>query len=210
MSPRGPYAKSRQRKDAIAAASLELVVERGHENVSIADVARRAGVAESSLLYHFPTRDELLVATLAAANATDRSGGEFDRQAASDPVGALHAVVRRGVSEPNRLRLYTEMLARASDPKHPAHRYIAEHHQDALVRATGLLRLRQEGGHAHPDVDPARFAREMVAIWEGLQAQWLVSSDFDLEEAVGEAFRRLSREDIMEAKRTMQKVLAGL
>ncbi|WP_427118165.1 TetR/AcrR family transcriptional regulator [Pseudarthrobacter scleromae] len=209
MSVRGPYAKSRERKAAITAASLQLVIERGHENVSTAEVARSAGITESSLLYHFPTRDELLVATLTAADPI-LMANEVDVGAIADPVEVLRSVVSQGMGEPNRLRLFTEMLARASDPTHPAHQYITEHHRLSLAYAAKLLRIRQDNGLAHPDVDPDRFGREIVAIWDGLQAQWLVNRDFDLADAVGNAFRRLCREDVMETKRTMEQLAAGL
>ena len=89
---------------------------------------------------------------------------------------------------PNRLRLFTEVLARASDPTHPAHEYIAEHHRLSLAYAAKLLRIRQNNGLAHPDVDPERFGREIVAIWDRVQAQWLVHRDFDLADAVTAAF----------------------
>jgi hypothetical protein len=77
-------------------------------------------------------------------------------------------VVGQGMGEPTRLRLFTEALARASDPTHPAHEYIAEHHRLPLAYAAKLLRVRQDNGLAHPDADPERFGREMVAIWDGL------------------------------------------
>src|SRR5688572_5146117 len=59
----------------------------------------------------------------------DSSDRDHDR----DP-----SVVGQGMSEPNRLRLVTEVLARASDPTHPAHEYIAEHHRLSLAYAAKL------------------------------------------------------------------------
>lgn len=65
-----------------------------------------------------------------------------------------------------------------------------------LAHAAGLLHSRQENGLAHPDVDPDRSSRETATIWDGLHAQWLVTLDFDLADAVTAAFRHLSREGV--------------
>jgi hypothetical protein len=113
------------------------------------------------------------------------------------------------MGEPSRPQVFTEVLARASDPTHPAHEYIAERHRLSLAYGAKLLRIRQDNGLAHPDVDPERFGREIVASWDGVQAQWLVHRDFDLADAVTAAFRRLSREDATETKRTMEQNRGG-
>lgn len=45
-------------------ATLEALVEHGYAGTSTAAVCRRAGVSRGTLLYHFPTREQLLVAAL--------------------------------------------------------------------------------------------------------------------------------------------------
>lgn len=208
MTARGPYAKSRERKNAIADTALKMVVEMGHESLSIAQIANGAGISESSLQYHFPTRDEIFVAALTAADERERR--EYSKVGLLADIDFLRMVARRGVSEPNRIRLFTEMLANASDASHPAHEYIREHHRYAMENNANLLRERQRTGAAHPDLDPDEFARQLVAVWDGLQAQWLVSRDFDLEESIVEACRRLSGEDVMNLRRSLSQLVEKL
>lgn len=114
------------------------------------------------------------------------------------------------VERPHRLRLITELETRAADPDHPAHDLIAHHHRLAEVFLASTLRKRQAAGLANPDIDPARFARQMAAIWDGLQSRWLVSRDFDLPSAVEDAYRHLEGEHLAQAKRALQQLAAGL
>ncbi|NTW42822.1 MAG: TetR family transcriptional regulator, partial [Cellulomonadaceae bacterium] len=70
---RGPYARTALRREQIARASLEIVVELGHENLTTAEVARRAGSSEATALYHFPSKDHLLVAALEHQDQLDQT-----------------------------------------------------------------------------------------------------------------------------------------
>jgi AcrR family transcriptional regulator len=54
--------KKRQTRDAIAAAAMTLFQERGFEEVTVADVARAADVAEKTVFNHFPTKEDLVFA----------------------------------------------------------------------------------------------------------------------------------------------------
>ncbi len=56
---------------AVVAASLEVLLERGLQRFTTPAVAARAGVAQETLLQHFPTREDLLSATVEAAIAAN-------------------------------------------------------------------------------------------------------------------------------------------
>ena len=45
-------------------ATVAVLVERGFANLTTAEVAQRAGVSKGAQLYHFPTKDDLVVAAL--------------------------------------------------------------------------------------------------------------------------------------------------
>ena len=53
-----------ERRRDIAEATLALVVEKGHRAVVTAEIARRTGLSEPGVLYHFPSKDELLIGAL--------------------------------------------------------------------------------------------------------------------------------------------------
>jgi len=56
-----------QRRDAIMAATLELFDESSFESVSVAAVAKRAGIAKGTVYLYFETKEEIFLAILAQA-----------------------------------------------------------------------------------------------------------------------------------------------
>ena len=202
---RGPYAKSAQRRDDIANAAFEIVSDEGYRAVTNAEVARRAGVAERSVSYHFPSREHLLVAALEASERATR--GAFVDQ--PDLETSLGNVARFEVEHLNVLKLRAALNAEASDPDHPAHAYAVRHYAAATAGLASLVRSHQERGDYHPDLDPDATARRLVALWEGLQARWLVDRDFDLADELTQTVRHLSGRAAMEAKRAIDSLMVS-
>lgn len=77
-------------KRAIAHRAAELFESRGVGNTSVSDICRAAGVARSTLYYHFKSKSEIVRYLVSyeylAAELADASG---DPLGDSDPVGAL-------------------------------------------------------------------------------------------------------------------------
>lgn len=57
-----------ERKPQILAAAVELLVEKGMASVRVADVAERAGISATSVIYYFGTKAELFEEAVAAAD----------------------------------------------------------------------------------------------------------------------------------------------
>jgi AcrR family transcriptional regulator len=207
--PRGPYAKTAKRLADITEAALALVIERGHSAVTTADVAERAGLTEATVLYHFPTKDHIFVAVLSRNEANDNDAQVPDITG-DDPGPMIGRQAAINVSHANTLRLFVAMAAEACNPTHPAHAWFLKHHGEARRIFADILRQQQDAGLAHPDIEAERFSRQMVAIWDGLQSQWLIDPSFDLAEEVTAAFNTLTRVDTMAARRAMEALAAGL
>ena len=173
---RGPYARTKERRRTIADAALALVVERGHRSVTTLAVATRAGISEPGLLYHYPSKDALLVAALE----------RFDEQQLSQltPGEAVETAPERaalGVRRTNIVRLYTALLCEANQPGHPAREYFAARWHTGREISGRDIELLQERGEAAPLVDPDRAANWILAAWDGLQSHWLVDPSFDID-----------------------------
>ncbi len=54
-----PEINPSETKDAILSAAVELFAASGMNGASIADIAKRAGVTKSLVMYHFPTKEDL-------------------------------------------------------------------------------------------------------------------------------------------------------
>jgi AcrR family transcriptional regulator len=178
--PRGPYARTAERRRTIADAALALVVERGHRSLTTLAVATRAGISEPGLLYHFPTKEALLVAALA----------RFDEQQLSQlaPGEAISSAPERaalGVRRTNIVHLYTALLGEASNPDHPAHDYFKERWRVGREIPARDIALLQERGEVDVAIDPERAATWILAAWDGLQAHWLVDPTFDIDVELG-------------------------
>jgi AcrR family transcriptional regulator len=172
---RGSYAKTKERRRAIAEAALELVLEKGHRSVITADVARRAGLSEPGVLYHYPTKDDLLLATLRLSDEFEWSTmplGESVRRAPARAVESLRRI--------NVVRLHTAMFGESSDPTHPAHEYFKERWRAGDERMVESIRRLQAAGLVDSTIEPFRASRWIHTAWEGLQLQWLAQQDFEV------------------------------
>jgi len=208
-APRGPYAKSAERRSSIAGAALDLIQRDGHADVTVAQVAAEAGVSERALFYHFPTRDHVLVAALELSDelTVDDMGSRDDSQL-GDVDQVVSTLARLDAGHVWKVRLVTYLSARAQEPEHPAHAYFIRHNEAAIQGFANMLRHRQHRGLAHPDLEPEAVARRLVAVWDGLQAQWLVAPTFDLADEILAAFRQLSGQNVMEARQAFEQALA--
>lgn len=174
---RGSYAKTKGRRRAITEATLALVMEKGHRSVTTSEVAERAGLSEPGVLYHFSSKDELLLAALQLFDELEWSSlptGESIQQA---PVRAAE-----GVKRTNIVRLHAAMYSEATDPGHPAHEYFKERMRRGDELMAESIRRLQAAGAADSGIDPLRASRWIHAAWEGLQLQWLADPNFDMED----------------------------
>jgi AcrR family transcriptional regulator len=206
--PRGNYARTATRRREIAQAVLDLVVEKGHANVTTAEVARRAATSEATVLYHFPSKDHLLVAALEheqelALRQAERDGVRPEERLAGLDIDALARAARHTTEREALMRLHAVMTGLAATPGHPAEEYLTRHHRRAVEVYAQLIADRQKTGQAHPSLDPMEVARQFVATWDGLAIQWLLLRDFDLGATLVSAFRRLSGQNWMEATRAV-------
>ncbi|MGV2984338.1 TetR/AcrR family transcriptional regulator [Microbacterium sp. AGC85] len=207
---RGPYAKTQHRRASIAAAALQLINERGDADVGIAEVAERAGVTEATILYHFPTRDHVLVAALEEADEVNRRVFEEVDMLGMDVAEVVSMLATTAAGHPHRMQLYTSQASNAADPGHPAHAWFLKHQKGTQEYLSWVLRRDQAEGRAHEDVDPEQFARQMIALWDGLQMQKLSDPTLDLPRQVTDAYRSLARVDLVEARRALESLVAGL
>lgn len=73
-------------RSALLAATIDCLVERGYAGTTTSEVARRAGVSPGALLHHFPTKADLLCASV--GHLFEQRSAEFRKAMADLPVGA--------------------------------------------------------------------------------------------------------------------------
>jgi AcrR family transcriptional regulator len=161
-------------------ASAELIVERGLEQTSLADIGRRAGASHAAVNHRFGSKDEQVdrlieqAAERYAATARVRLRGRRGLEALMelcrlyldlvddpDPIGRVHVV------------LWSEAVA------HAAERRAAHLDWDRRLRAfiETLLADAVAEGTVDPDLPVAQAAISVVGVLRGIAMQLLLDPD---------------------------------
>lgn len=175
--PRGVYAKTPQRRREIVEAAAAVFAARGYSGGSLRQVAKDIGVSVTSVMHHFSSKELLLEAVL--EHADSEAIREIDLDPARD--GLRVTIVRfaeTGQEHPHLLRLLAVLSSEASAVEHPAHEWFVERYQRVVG---GMVDWIDADRTLDLAPDTARvLARRIVALWDGLQLQWLLRTDFDL------------------------------
>src|SRR4051812_33972563 len=175
--PRGTYAKGRERREAILAAANDLFAAQGFRGASLSAIAARVGLSEAGVLHHFPSKEHLLLELLHLRTERDAERVAQALERHEGYLAALLALCRENESTPGLVRLFTILAAESVDPDHPAHDWTIERYRALRGRVTEHLRAEQAAGRVDPGLDPALVAPQLLAMFDGLQLQWLLDPD---------------------------------
>ncbi|MFF2773141.1 TetR/AcrR family transcriptional regulator, partial [Streptomyces bacillaris] len=121
MANRGPYAKGRERRDAILGATVALFSTTGYRGTSFRAIADELGITATLIQHYFPTREELLTEVIRAWD--DQNA----RASAGLPmIDAFLGNIRRNTRIPGLVRLYTAYAVESGDPDHAARPFFQE------------------------------------------------------------------------------------
>ncbi|MFI0820216.1 TetR/AcrR family transcriptional regulator [Streptomyces sp. NPDC021098] len=179
VARRGPYAKSARRRAEIISSATSVFSARGYRGGSLREIAKQLDLSLTSVVHHFPSKSALLVAVL--ENADHASGDSFDSD--SREKGVAYAVlqyVRRNLDRHEMLRLLALMAAESSAPDHPAHQWFRDRYEKVVAAVAIAIRRDQDAGRISNSRDHHEIAESLVALWDGLQLQWLIDPRRDL------------------------------
>lgn len=173
--PRGPYAKSAERRAAIVAAASAVFASRGYRGGSFQDIANLVGMSQTSLLHYFPSKRDLLLAVLEY-----RDTRLAEKSGVPQGDGIVEEVLSQAdynVEIPGLIELYTVLASESISPEHPGHAYFADRFEMLRTGYADEFRALAAEGLLREGVDPAIAATSLVALWDGLQLQWLMAPD---------------------------------
>lgn len=172
--PRGPYAKSKATRQRILDASLSVFAESGFRSGSLRDIAERVGLSDAGLLHHYPSKAELLEATLRHRDEVNLRDFNVNLDDARGVIQGFIDITERNMHQPGVVELYCTLSAEATTPDHPAHEYFRERYDWARgLSVSGLERLGDQG-ELREGVDPRSAGIQLLALMDGLQVQWLL------------------------------------
>ena len=150
---RGPGRPRDERADAaILQSALELLAEVGPTGLSVEEVAARAGVGKATIYRRWPTKDDLVVASLGALTTSLPQEVDDDVSARDAVVAFVRAWWTQYGGTPNGV-VFQRVLAHAkSNPRLFASFYdeVIEPRREAFRR---VLRRGIERGEVRPDAD---------------------------------------------------------
>jgi AcrR family transcriptional regulator len=174
---RGGYAKGRERRDAILAAANEVFASRGFRGASLATIAKRVGLSEPGLLHHFGSKEELLLELLKLRDQHDDERIGQARAAHTNAHDMLLELCRQNADRPGIVRLFTILAAESVDEDHPAHAWFLERYRERRRQVAQGLAAEQREGRIDASLDVDALATEILAMFDGLQIQWLLDPE---------------------------------
>lgn len=178
--PRGRYRKTEQTRTRILDAATEVFGEHGFERGTLREVAERAGISQAGLLHQYPNKVAVLSAVL---ERRDTRAVEVSSSRLPGLPRLLGIVdyARASASIPFEIDLFAVLSAEATREDHPANEYMRRrYHWASGVMGDSFLQARADD-HLLPWVDPVQTTSQFVALWDGLQIQWLLKvNDVDV------------------------------
>lgn len=173
-NPRGEYAKTAARRQEILQAAADVFSASGYRKGSLRDVAERVGLSQAGLLHHFPSKNHLLEAVLAWRDDEARARMGQPPPQGIDMIRAFVDLAEYNQSTPGLVDLYVVLSAEATSPEHPVHDYFVRRYAEVGLSVRTAFERAAADGHLRPGVDCASAARQLVAVMDGLQVQWLL------------------------------------
>lgn len=172
---RGPYAKSKQRRESIVAAAHEVFAAHGYRGGSLQDVADKVGMSQTSLLHYFPSKSDLLLAVLNWRDSV--TGGGHPRDPEETLVDAVIRQARFNETVPGVIELYTVLCAESVTENHPGLDYFTQRYERLRRSYLRSFTALADEGRLREGVDPERAAVSLIALWDGIQTQWLMAPE---------------------------------
>ncbi|MER5756343.1 helix-turn-helix domain-containing protein [Streptomyces sp. NPDC002088] len=194
MPDRRPYAtllaKGEERRQRILTVAQRLLTRNGWRGITLAQIAREAGVSTAGLLHHFESKEQLLHAVLDARDASD----EAYRERSDDVLEQIESRAERFRRTPELVSMFAVLLIENLDPDAPLHDRFFTRYRAAVDAVAEFIRQGQRAGRYRTDLDPAVKAVEIVAFLHGMETSWLLDPSIPLTEVFREYAGALARQ----------------
>lgn len=175
--PRGTYAKTEQRRQEILTAAFEVFSTTGYRAGSIQDIADKIGLTKTGLLHHFRSKEALLEAVLTLRDEDSWAAAGIVTDNGMEALNGIVRLVHNNTTVPGLVALHSVLSAESTDPTHPAHEYFQRRYnwvREVVEQAFADLDRRSQLRHG---ITPSAAARQLVALMDGLQVQWLLDNN---------------------------------
>ncbi|WP_296180857.1 TetR/AcrR family transcriptional regulator [uncultured Mobiluncus sp.] len=186
---RGPYQSGLARREAILDAAVDLLAEVGYHGMSLRDVARHVGISHPGVIYHFPSKEVLLMSVVQRYET--QLGFDLDSLEKLDALPVLDTlleVTSRLNENPMIIEVECMMMVEASSEIHPAHDHYMRRSERLLTLLKRVWSRLQQDGKVSATEDPAHLAEIQAAVYNGIMIHWLYDREFNAASELAQYF----------------------
>ncbi len=180
---------------------MQIVAERGLQDLTLAECGQAAGYSRGLAAHYFGSREELIGSIaryIVSEYIRRRSAGRqgMNRSGLEELLDRVSLYISNSRDAPNHTRAFHAVLG-AAFKQTPLVGTIAELNRNSIAAWAQPIRDGIKAGEIRADVDPTAQAALIVATIRGVVRQWLldpsVNLDLILRELVGNLRRSLAR-----------------
>lgn len=177
MKERPRYLSAEERRAATVQAVVDLAAERNPAEITTTAIANRMGLTQGALFRHFPTKDEILEATMAWVGERLLIGVDKAAEGAASPAAALKAMFMAHIDfvskHPGVPRILFGELQGSGETlaKRMVQTFIRQYEQ----RLRRLMEAGKAQGELDPDLDVNAAAVLFIGTVQGLVMQSLLA-----------------------------------
>lgn len=178
------------RRVRIVEAAIASYRTRAFHEVDVDVIADAGRISVEEIREHFPHPDGLTVAVIDRWNA-QRTHPLVPIAHEHGTVLFLRAIVEANIADPALMRFLSATLNISATPGHPMAAQLHTRWRDFQVLVQRSLAHDIEVGREPSTMVPARGAEQVIALFEGLQLQYMVRPKMDLLDAFDRGMTRL-------------------
>jgi AcrR family transcriptional regulator len=189
---RGPYAKTAARREAILDAALDVFAQQGYHAGSLREVAARVALSEAGVLHHFASKAELLTAVLARHDALVEDAVVPRTPSGEERLARMLQIARQNALRPGVIELFIRLAAEATAADHPAHAFFVRRLDYTRTQLRTAFTDLSDRGLLAEGVEIHSATVTSIAVWNGLQLQWLMDPTVDVPAELAGHLQRLT------------------
>ena len=152
--------------------------QNGFRGSTLREIAEAIEMSEAGLLYHFPSKDQLLISVLQERDQANKE--RFGKKVTNQEQGfldSLKELVRHNEKVPGLVQLFTVLVSESLTDEHPSQEYFVWRYQAYRQMFLETISKCQEMGNIRQDIDAETLTIMIFAMMDGLQIQWLLEPE---------------------------------
>ncbi|MCI1642494.1 MAG: TetR/AcrR family transcriptional regulator [Actinomyces sp.] len=189
---RGSYSAGQATRESILDAAMRLIAESGYHGFSLRDVGREVGISHPAVIYHFPSKEALLLAVihrfeqqmgLVGVEIDEGGAGLVERGVIPGDLGALSLQLMRLAKNPEAATLMmsvdSALAVESACPSHPAHAHYVSRLRALRAFLVDQLGVLADHGRCRSDLRADALADCLIRTWYGLAVHTRYLADTD-------------------------------